>query len=269
MRSGVSTACFYPEETSTSLAILADAGVPITEIFLNTFHELEDDYVAKLQDIIKASGIQVVSVHPFTSAMEGFLFGTEYQGRFEDGVKLYRRYFEVTQLLGADKLVFHGDHLYNIGKMHAGEYAKRFCALAAIASEYGVTLCHENVSYCRLASPDAVAELKPMLGQHAAFVLDTKQAQRFGAPVQAMAAAMGDAIQHVHISDFTSLKDCLPPGKGDFDFPPLLQQLKGTGFAGDFVIELYRDGFDTLQDLLDGMAFLNSLLAQYAGKEEI
>lgn len=260
MRCGISTACFYPENTLESLKIVADAGVPVTEIFFNTFHELEDDYIARLLDIVKNTGIRVAAIHPFTSAMEGFLFGTEYKGRFEDGVKLYSRYFRAAQVLGADKLVFHGDHFYNTKKPPMPEYAHRFYELAAAGREYGVTLCHENVSYCRLASPVAVAEIKPLLGRAAAFVLDTKQAQRFGASVLDMADAMGDAVRHVHISDFTSRDDCLPPGRGNFEFPPLMRRLKENGFTGDFVVELYRDGFDTLQDLLDGVAFLNTMI---------
>ncbi|MDL2324081.1 sugar phosphate isomerase/epimerase [Ruminococcaceae bacterium OttesenSCG-928-A16] len=260
MRCGISTACFYPQNTLDALKQLADAGVPVTEIFLNTFHELEDGYVAKLLDVVQSSGIQVASLHPFTSAMEGFLFATEYQGRFEDGLKMYRRYFEVAKILGADKLVFHGDHLYNVEKFALERYAKNFCILADAGQEYGVTLCHENVSYCRLASPPAVRQIKPLLKNHAAFVLDTKQVQRYGASVLDMARAMGKDIGHVHISDFTSRENCLPPGRGNFNFVPLIQQLKSTGYTGDFVIELYRDGFDTLQDLLDAMAFLNTLL---------
>lgn len=262
MRCGISTACFYPDNTLLSLQTLADAGVEVTELFLNTFSELEDDFVAKLLDVQKQSGIDIVSVHPFTSQIEGFLFATEYAGRFEDGVRIYERYFKLCRALGAGKLVFHGDHKWAETRFPLEEYAKRFVALSAVARRYGVALCHENVSYCRLGDPGTVRKARPLFGPAAAFVLDTKQVLRYGADVEDMLAAMGEDIRHVHISDFLSGQDCIPPGRGRFDFEGLLHTLSANGYRGDLIIELYRDGFKTLDDLLQAKRYIEALLAR-------
>lgn len=262
MRCGISTACFYPQETADALACIAAAGVPVTEVFLNTFHELEDEYVQRLQEIIKNTGIQVVSVHPFTSAMEGFFFATDYKGRMEDGLRIYRRYFEVCSALGASKLVFHGDHSWNIVNYSFEQYANNFVQLATIGKEYGVTLCHENVSYCRLGSPENVRQLRPLLGDNAAFVLDTKQVRRFDAPLEEMLNAMGDSVRHVHISDYDATRNCILPGRGELDIKDLLCKLNTMGYSGDLMIELYRDGFEDLSQLLDAMKYVNRLIRQ-------
>ena len=175
MQCGISTASFYPQPPLESLEFLAKAGVPVVEVFINTFREMREDYMSKLRQIQQMYGVRVSSVHPFTGVMEGLLFATRYPTRFDDGVELYRGYFEACRALGADKMVFHGDSEYNTGLMDAEEYARRFSILAAVGREYGVTLCHENVAYCRLNSPERVRELRMHLGDDAAFVLDTKQ----------------------------------------------------------------------------------------------
>jgi sugar phosphate isomerase/epimerase len=260
VRCGISTACFYPGQTLDSLKKVAEANASVTEIFLNTFSELEDGYVGKLADVVKASGVEVAAVHPCSSAMDGFFFATDYEGRMRDGIKLYRRFFEAARALGAGKLVFHGDHRPNMQKFGARRYAESFKALAAVGREYGILLCHENVSYCRLGDPADVRELRPFLGQDAAFVLDTKQVQRFGAGLPDMLDAMGGCIRHVHISDYSVGHDCLPPGAGEADFALLIGKLKAQQYDGDLVIELYRDNFEDVQDLVKAMQYVQRLL---------
>lgn len=259
MRCGISTACFYPMNTVDSLRLIAGAGVPVTEIFLNTFSEMEEDYLAGLLEVVRGSGITVSSLHPFSSMLEGFFFATAYEGRFKDGLAMYRRLFEVCRLLGAERFVFHGDNIMN-KRFPFDKYAENFRILSGVAREYGVQLCHENVAYCRLGNPQNVIRLRPMLGLAAAFVLDTKQVRRATADLDEMLAAMNGDICHVHISDFTGTYDCLPPGDGDFDIPAFLEKLRGQGFDGDLIIELYRDGFENLPDLLRGMEYLNGLI---------
>lgn len=265
MQCGISTACFYPEDTLEALKRVVATGAPVTEIFLNTFSEVKDAYIHTLLDTVKTSGIRVSAIHPFSSAMEGFYFATGYNGRFEDGIRLYRKIFLAAQTLGANKLVFHGDHAGNARRFGWRAYARNVNALAEVGLEYGIKLCCENVSYCRLGDPQAVRKFKPAL-THPAFVLDIKQVRRFGAPLPDMLQAMGGDICHVHISDYLSsaqaaqFEDWLPPGKGEVDFSALIAQLQALGFTGDLMIELYRDGFATDEDLAQAMRYIQALL---------
>lgn len=259
MRCGISTACFFPNDTLESLKKVAQTGAPVTELFLNTFSELEDGYVARLQETVQNNHLAVASVHPFSSAMEGFFFTSHYHARFADGMRLYRRFCEICNIVGANKLVFHGDHRSNPAALPLADYAVRFRTLAEMALEYDVTLCHENVFYCRLGDPAVVAVARSLFGKFAAFVLDTKQVVRSGAGLDEMLDAMGDAVRHVHISDYTPSADCLPPGTGQMDTPAFINKLKAIGFEGDLIIELYREGFATPEQLVQAMAYLQNL----------
>lgn len=260
MQCGISTACFYPARTLDALRTVADTGAPVTEIFLNTFRELEDGFARELEAVVRQSGIRVSSIHPFSSMLEGFLFASRYEDRTKDGFDLYEKYFSICQRLGADKLVFHGDHKSPMNTFPLDEYAQRFCRLAELGLQYSVRLCHENVFYCRLADPFAVAGLRPLLGEHAAFVLDMKQALRGGVDAAAMLDAMGGDVCHVHISDHGRGHDCLPPGQGEEDFPAFISQLAELGFQGDLIIELYRDNFSSPKDLTASMEYIHSLI---------
>lgn len=259
MRCGISTACFYPDSTLDSLKQVVETGAPVTEIFLNTFSEMDQPYIEKLMKVVYSSGIQVASVHPFTSMLEGFFFASGYEGRFEDGMRIYRRYYEICRLLGADKLVFHGDHVMRVGGLSLEEYAKSFRTLAAVAREYGVFLCHENVSRCRLGDSAAVSAIRPLMREYAAFVLDIKQVLRKDASIEEMIQAMGRAIRHIHISDHMPDNDCLPPGQGVFDFPDFIKRMKEIGYKGDYIIEVYEDSFSDTKELIESMQYINTL----------
>ena len=123
-----------------------------------------------------------------------------------------------------------------------------------------MTLGQENVDYGRLAQQGAVRELRPLLGDMAAFVLDTKQAKRHGVPVEEMLDAMGSDLRHVHISDYSANHNCIPPGQGNMDYQDFFARLQRIGYAGDIVLELYRDGVATAEDLGEGVRDLQQLI---------
>ena len=105
---GVSTACLYPLETEKALYELAERGVKNVEIFVNSIDELEGQVLVELRRIIGEYGMNVISMHPFSSPMETlFLFG-DYPRRTEYLIDIYKRYFEVMAEIGADVFVLHG-----------------------------------------------------------------------------------------------------------------------------------------------------------------
>lgn len=105
---GVSTACLYPLETEKALYELAERGVKNVEIFVNSIDELEGQVLVELRRIIGEYGMNVISMHPFSSPMETlFLFG-DYPRRTEYLIDIYKRYFEVMAEIGAGVFVLHG-----------------------------------------------------------------------------------------------------------------------------------------------------------------
>lgn len=260
MQCGISTSCFFPMETLDSLRLLGENEIRVTEIFLNTYGEMEDTYVTRLLDVANQYQIRISSLHPWSSPMDGFFFASTYKGRMRDGISLYRRYFEICRLLGAKKLVFHGNNLHAMDLFPFEEYVRNFGMLAQIGREYGVTLCHENVSYCVLADPNTVRTFYSLADSDAAFVMDTKQARRYGISAEEMLSAMQDAVRHVHISDYSLHHFCLPPGKGELDFAKFLANLASFGYDGDLIIELYRDNFADIAELIESKKYIESIL---------
>lgn len=258
MLCGISTACFYPQDTLKSLQSVLALRPGCAEIFLNTFREWEPQYLDALCRAREEAGVPVVSVHPFTCGLEPFLFFTAYESRFEDGLLLYRRYFEACQVLGAEILVFHGNHKARPLPMR--EYAARFCRLCEEGERYGITVAHENVERCQCGQPEALRQLRRYATRPLRFVLDLKQARRAGTNVYEITEAMGpDNICHLHLSDEKPGRDCVAPGEGTFDFARLLRTLQAGGFAGSAVIELYRDDFDQPQELQRAMETIQSI----------
>lgn len=259
LKTGISTACFYPMETEQALAHLGRAGVRNTEIFFNSACELEEPFVQGLRKTAELYGTEILAIHPFTSGFEPFLLFSEYSRRFEDGRRFYERYFRAARLLGARFLVFHGDR--REGVLPEEEYFRRFEMLSDDARRWGVTLAQENVPRCRCRDPEFIRRMSEALGDKAAYVLDLKQALRAGSDPFSMADAMGTRLCHIHVSDSGPGGDCLAPGMGGFDFSRLRRLTQRFGYDGGWLIELYRDGYGEEEELYQSLAFLDCALS--------
>lgn len=236
----VSTACLYPDNTEKALDTLIDLGVRTVEIFFNTFSELTPDFIGELKRRTDAGGVRVLSLHPFTCGLEPMLFFTGYDRRFQDGRDLYKQYYEAANTLGASIVVFHGGVAgVDVQKV---DYFGRFGKLIDDAKSQGIDLCHENVSRCVGNNIDFFKQMKVAL-PHAKYVFDVKQAVRSDEDVVEFVKYLGENIAHVHINDHNSMHSCLPLGKGTFNIPNFLQQLRSYGFCGGVTVELYRENF--------------------------
>lgn len=73
MALGISTACLYPMAMEDSLQTLIDSGFREFEIFINTYSEMEPEFLTMLEEKLKPQGCRVKSLHPFTSGFESYL----------------------------------------------------------------------------------------------------------------------------------------------------------------------------------------------------
>ena len=105
---GISTACMYPQPIEKTLRLYVESGISSTELFINTCSEFSPAFVRKYKAILKGGETQVVSVHPFTSAIEGLLLFSEYKRRFTEGMEFYKKYFHFAAEIGAKFVVLHG-----------------------------------------------------------------------------------------------------------------------------------------------------------------
>ncbi len=254
MEIGASTSNFYPEPLEDALDTVLAAGFQSVEIFFNAPSEVTPAFVGELKARCDAAGAVVSAVHPYSSFMEPFFLFSPYQRRVEDGFAMYEPMFEAAARLGAPLLVLHGAK--QLGQLNTAQLIERYAQLYERGAAFGVQVVQENV--VRFASEE-IAYLQAMvaaLGDKAKFVFDLKQTGRCGLDPLSVIEAMRGHIAHVHISDRDGERDCLPPGQGEIDYPPLLKALQAAGYDGVLMLELYRANFGSVDDLIRARAFL-------------
>lgn len=254
MKIGVSTACMYPVETDTALRRLTDIGINTFEIFFNADCELRGNIYEEIRSIVRGSGSEVISVHPYTSAVETMSLFGDYKRRYSDIMDTYKRYFEIMNELGAGVFVLHGALKSAVCSKET--YFERYSALYELGKDFGVTVAQENVSYCKSGSLDFLRDMKKQLGSQCGFVLDVKQAIRSGLNPFDILGELGNSVVHCHISDNTEDRDCVPVGKGWLDFKGFAELLRKKGCGGNIVLELYSSGFGSLGELKESVEYM-------------
>lgn len=259
MLAGVSTACLYPKPLEESLYDLAANGISSVEIFINTHSELKKSFACGAAELMKRFDVRCRAVHPFTSEMETMMFFSEYERRMNDILEYYKYYFQFMNITGADVFVFHG------GKGAPGASRDAFCEryykLCRLGREFGVTVALENVARCLSGSAAFIRDVAAIMGEDAAFVIDTKQAVRAGENPFSMLEAAGERVVHVHISDSGELGDCLPIGKGRFAVKRFLKRLYELNPDSTVMLELYRRNFVGISDLVSSCNVLNNMIS--------
>ncbi len=258
--SGVSSASLYPLHTEDAVEILAKLGVKNMEIFINDISELDTEISSKIYKTVTDYGINVVSMHPFSSPMESLFLFSDYDRRRDTLIDMYRQYFEFMNRLGAKIFVLHGAILST--KCSDERYFERYSMLLDAAEEFGVTVAQENICYCKSKDIGFLKRLRENCGSRTKYVLDIKQAVRTGLSPFELIDELGKDIIHIHISDNKPDADCLPVGKGSFDFERLIEKLRNIGYDGALLIELYRNNYGEYSELYEGMKKIQQIVAK-------
>lgn len=260
MEVGASTSCFYPLETEKALCRVIDLGFKKTEIFFNSLSELEVPFVKEMKKQADASGVRVLSVHPFSSSLENNCIFGEYQRRYDDFIDIYKKHCHAAAILGAEIVVIHGALAVQKRDISHEHYFNRFASLIEIGKQEGVKVCQENVVRFLSQSLDFCREMRSYLGDDFNMVFDIKQAVRSGYDPFEFLEEMKNDIIHVHISDNSPNADCLPPGRGSFDFKRLFKTLDSAGYKGDYVIEIYSKGYNVEKELTRSKNFFDNMM---------
>ena len=259
MNIGISTGCFFPRHPDEYLEYIGMIGAKFTEIFFNTDSELNDSYLYKLKAIADKYGIKVISVHPFTSAIETFMFWAKVDYKLEDSIKYYEKYFHACQVLGAEYVVIHGCH-DRADYMSMEKYTDIFNALSRKAREYGVYVCQENVVKFKCGYIDNLKVFKKLADKDVKFVFDLKQAVRAKQNIYDIIDLMGDRISHIHISDFTKEENSLLPGTGNFNYKNLFEYVSDKYNVSDILIEVYKENISGENSLVDSLELLKNII---------
>lgn len=257
MKVGISSSCLYPMLLEDSLKAVGELGAKTGEIFFNSYCELKKPMITELKAIKDYYGINIRSVHPFTSACESLLLFSNYKRRTADGIEFYKNYFEAANELGAEMVVLHGKHS-NVA-VTPEQYAESYIPLNNAALEQGIYIAHENVRDHVCSSPAFMKQLGDLVGDSFRMVLDIKQCRRTGQNEFEFIDLLGDKIFQVHISDFRPGYDCLAPGTGEYDFRKLFSALNAVGYDESVVIELYRHNFDKESELEKARVLLETI----------
>lgn len=257
MEIGISSSCFYPATIESSLESVGRLGAKTAEVFLNSVCELNGSILAELCKIREYYGIEIRTVHPFTSAFEPFMFFSGYERRLNDSVEFYKQFFHAANALGANFVVLHG------GKQLEGYtpelYAECYLKLHNAARKEGLFIAHENVVTSPCSNPQYMKRVAELVGDDFRMVLDVKQCRRTNQSEFEFIKLFGSKIAQVHLSDSNAKHSCLAPGKGTYDFARLFTELKANGYDNTAVIELYRDNFKSEQDIKLSLDYLQKM----------
>lgn len=257
MKLGISTACFYPMPIEDTLPLIHQAGFTAAELFLNCAGECTKEFAREMSRRAKDLGIEVISVHSFTSAVETFLLFSSYERRTKEGIDTLKTVMDTANELGAKFITFHGKRI-GVGERTGEEYYCEVLArLMREAELRGVVLAQENVSWCESASPEFLERIQEKLGRgKLKFTLDVKQAKRALRDIEDYMAVMGENIVNVHVNDFDAESGCLLPGRGAMDFRAFARKLKALSYDGALVTEVYSHDFEGVLDLRESRALL-------------
>ena len=254
MKAGISTATlFLRQETEDAVKTIKNLGADCAEIFLGTFYEYRPEFSkALLKDL---SGFEIGSVHSGTHHIDSALFSRSRRIR-GDAYYWLDQVMRSAQLLGCKAYTFHGkaDKTASIERVEDNlREAVEFCA------GYGVSLCLENVAWCMYNKPKFFTELKARIPDLRG-VLDIKQAHRAGYSYKEYIEDMKGSISHVHLSDIDKNGKMCLPYKGVTDFCEVLKRLKGSGFDGNILVEVYNEDYSDISELKNSLDYLNEII---------
>ncbi len=260
MRVGISTATFFSKElTENSFSVIRRCGGDLCEVFLTTLSEYEPSFVDLVKYRLQEAGVEAYSVHALNTQFEPQLFNVAQRTR-ADAEVIYRKVLAAAQKLGAKVYTFHGSMRMKKGAWFSPvAIGKRMAELGEIASEYGVTLCLENVHWALFNSPSFYDEMKsyaPNVGT----VLDVKQARQSGIDWQEYVDVMGKSLKNVHVSDVDEDGNITMVGKGTFPFAELVKKMQEVGYDGPLIIEQYSKNYENYAEVETSVQYLKNII---------
>ena len=225
----LSTASVYPESTASGFELAARLGYDAVEVMVGIDETSQDlDAVRHLSDYHE---IPVVAVHAPCLLITQRVWGTDPWGKLEKSA-------DMAHQVGADVVVVHPPFRWQ------RDYARSFVdGVAALEDRTGIQIAVENMYPWRTSRREVVAYAPgwdPVAPAYRHVTLDLSHAATAGSDPMSMAAALGDRLTHVHMTDGSgSAKDeHLVPGRGAQPCAALLERLATDHFEGHVVVEI-------------------------------
>lgn len=259
MNIGISTAIFYPDTfTEDALRLVSSKGFDTGEIFANSFSEFTEDYAHMLKERSRKLDFTINSIHTVSSAFEPYLFD-RYERRREDFFKIFKDFMKFGNIVGAKVYTFHGLVNNHGNKIAFKDILYVYDRLVYTAMEQGIMIGQENVSWCLSSDLEYLKRLRDGMKEPLKFTLDVKQAVKAGKSPYDYLDLYGEDLVNLHLNDNDEAHSCLLPGKGTFDFRALFDRVEKAGYQGPGIIEVYRENYDTLEDLRQSKLILEAI----------
>lgn len=263
MEIGISTASLFGRAyNEDALPILNDLDSRVCEVFLETYSEYTKNYAELLKNNL--GNLKVHSIHTLNTHFEPQLFSTCDRAR-DDAIKIFESCLNTGKMLGASCYTLHGKARFKRSIVYdnykeVGLYADK---LTEIARNYGMNVCLENVEWAYYNKPGFFSEVKKY-APNLKCCLDIKQARESGFDYKSYLNEMGSDLLTVHLSDVDERgKIALPSEKGAFDFEDLFNRLAFIGFKGNCLIEVYKENFDSYDQLKQSLNYLRNIKEKF------
>lgn len=260
MEIGLSSACFYPDvKLEDSISFMKGLGFNSGEIFINTFSELESNFLSIMKEEKDKHNFNVHSVHFFSNMFEPFLFDS-YKRRREDTIKIFKKMCIAGKTLGAKSYSFHGMRIGDFNYINKALILDVYNELCYIAGEHNIKLAQENVSWCMSSDLRFLSLLKDKLKYPVYYTFDIKQAYKANNDPLDYLDIMGKDLVNFHVND-RSLNDvCLLPGKGEVDFKEIFDKMTEINYDEIAIIEVYNENFKDSKELVQSKVFLENYI---------
>ncbi|WP_307795909.1 sugar phosphate isomerase/epimerase family protein [Amycolatopsis sp. 195334CR] len=230
---GLSTASVWPLKAGAGFELAADLGYDGVEVMVWADPISQD--VGELRKWSKRTGMPVLSVHSPSLLITQRVWSP-------DPVVRLRRSVEAAEELGAATVVVHPPFRWQ------RRYGDGFADLVAeLEDRSGVAIAVENMFKVRPPgrNRDArVSAFRPSIDPtdvgYRHYTLDLSHTAAAGMDPIALAERMGAGLVHLHLADGTGLPkdEHLVPGHGGQPCAEVLELLRGSGFAGQVVLEI-------------------------------
>ena len=261
MQLGISTAAFYGRlETDEAAEAISRLPLDCAEAFLQTVSEYEPAFARTMRACF--GSLRCTSLHPMGLHFETAMTSASRRQR-QDAFDMFRRVLDAGQALGARTYVYHGLCSARLSPL-PWNWQRNLDALVPMCEEAalrGMVIGWENVFWCQLTTPERVAEAAAAF-EPVRFTLDIKQAMHAGCDPLAFVRAMGSRLVNVHVCDWGADGRLCLPGEGCFDFPALMQALRGVGYQGPVILEPYLSLIASGDALLRSIAFLRDAMRE-------
>ncbi len=259
MEIGISTASLFGRAyNEDALPILNSLDSRVCEVFLETYSEYTQTYANLLKKNL--GSLKVHSIHTLNTHFEPQLFSSCERARL-DAIKIFESCLNTGKTLGASCYTLHGKARFKRSIVYdnyqeVGLYADK---LTKIAKKYNMNVCLENVEWAYYNKPGFFKEVKKY-APDLRCCLDIKQARESGFNYKEYLEEMGENLLTVHLSDVNEMgKTALPSEKGFFDFEDLFKRLYAIGFKGNCLIEVYKENFDSYDNLKESLDYLRNI----------